>query len=557
MGLLKNIWVSYVDRTYQQIKDRVLLVLQSKVPEMTDHTESNVFVKAIGIWSGIGEMLGYYIDFQGRESFVQVCRMYENMVHLANGYDYRIKSKLPATVDVVFYMATSYGLDIVIPQNTELATSDGAVFFTTSDATLLANTLEVSVSAIQQTPVINTLLGVSTGTKNQVFVIDSSKVVDRSVVVRTGVDTWLHVDTFAYSNRDDKHFRMTLNKDRDSIIEFGDNVNGLIPENGIEVFIDYTVTEAELGNVAEQLITEIATVLSLPVGVTVFVVNRVQAAGGTDVESIEDLRRRIPLSNRTVGVAVTERNFLDIAEQAPSVQKSGVWFDCGKTVKLYIVPTGGGIASQFLCQSVVAWFEDGRKLFSTNVEVYPAGKVEIAIKIDVTAYKGYQNSTVRQAIMNNLVASFSWEKQDIKGSLYISDIYQIVENTDGVKSSIIRSVYVIPYARSLDDFVVLNWTKTIKDTGATVNKWLIKMTSPTQFNVFKESTFEGNYSIGSLVDKTEISFIVNAGVYSTDDSWEFYTYPNPYPNIGVTVLEEFSVPVASLENLNVTVIGGF
>ncbi len=37
---LQNPWVGYFDRTYEQIRDAVLTLFQSQVPEITDHTET-------------------------------------------------------------------------------------------------------------------------------------------------------------------------------------------------------------------------------------------------------------------------------------------------------------------------------------------------------------------------------------------------------------------------------------------------------------------------------------------------------------------------------------
>lgn len=66
---LENPWIGYTDRTFQQIKDNVLTKFQNLVPEITDHTESNTWVKGISIWAGVTEMLGYYIDNRARGFF--------------------------------------------------------------------------------------------------------------------------------------------------------------------------------------------------------------------------------------------------------------------------------------------------------------------------------------------------------------------------------------------------------------------------------------------------------------------------------------------------------
>ena len=77
---LKNQWVGYISRSYLQIKNSVLQRLSEIVPEVTDHSESNILVIIIGIFSGIAEMLNYYIDNMARESFITTARRYSSVV---------------------------------------------------------------------------------------------------------------------------------------------------------------------------------------------------------------------------------------------------------------------------------------------------------------------------------------------------------------------------------------------------------------------------------------------------------------------------------------------
>ena len=55
--VVKNKWVGYLDRTYQQIKSSVLSKLSIYLPEMTDHTESNPFIIEVDVWAGLTEHL--------------------------------------------------------------------------------------------------------------------------------------------------------------------------------------------------------------------------------------------------------------------------------------------------------------------------------------------------------------------------------------------------------------------------------------------------------------------------------------------------------------------
>lgn len=551
-----NTWISYIDRSYQQIKDRVLTRLQSKTPEITDHSESNIFVKMLGIWSGIAEKLGYYIDNWGRDSFIPLTRQYSSAVLIAQSYDYRIFSNLPASTDITFYLEAINALDVVIPANTEVKSTAGYRFFTVSTATILAGNIEVTVSAIQKVYNTGLSLGLTNGSANQKILISDISIADKTAVVNIAGDVFTHVDTFAYSSPTDKVFRMTVNTDRKSILEFGDGLTGEIPVNGGEVTIDYFSCEGSKANVPAEDIVEIVSVLSVPPGAVISCTNDNQASGGANIESLAELQSRIPLSIRTLAVAVTEGNFIDIANQAPSVSQSALSFNCARVVTMYIVAVGGGIASEALCQSVNDWFNPKRRLFNVVVETYPAGNLELILVANVTALVNYQNTVVESAITSNLTTVFSMENQEIGGQINISDIYEVIENTAGVKNSNISKVSVIPYARSVQNFVPLNWNKTVKNTGTSVLTWVITLINATTYHVFRNSSFMGSFTIGSLASFPEIDFIVSAGAYTVGDSWEFKTYPDPFPALGVTQIDEFSVPVFSAINITLNVQGG-
>ena len=53
MGFLTNIWTRYTDRTADATKDNVLTNMQAEVPEITDHSLMNLFVKIEKIASWI------------------------------------------------------------------------------------------------------------------------------------------------------------------------------------------------------------------------------------------------------------------------------------------------------------------------------------------------------------------------------------------------------------------------------------------------------------------------------------------------------------------------
>ena len=53
------------------------------------------------------------------------------------------------------------------------------------------------------------------------------------------------------------------------------------------------------------------------------------------------LKQHIPLSIKTLGVAITREDYEAIAQLVPGVDKSYVDYQCGKFVTVYITPDGG------------------------------------------------------------------------------------------------------------------------------------------------------------------------------------------------------------------------
>lgn len=541
---LNNNWVGYLDRSYQQIKDSVLSLLPTYTPEITDHTDSNPLVRMLDVWAGISEMLGYYIDNGAREAHLSSFRLYKSGVKIAKSYDYRVKSFVSSGGVVEFYLDASELTNTIIPSNTRVETEEGIPFYTQQSTTILAGQLKETVSVIQYDNRAQYIVGTSIGSVHQVFILDDN-VVDNSVTVLIDGINWSIKETLGRSIYDDKHFVHTVNEDRDIIIYFGDDVNGAIPPVGKDISVSYKVCDGSTGNTGSETITKIIPPMSSP---TVNVTNPGPTTGGIGIEPINLIKRRVPKSIRTLYRAVTRQDFIDVTELHPGVARAGIDFECSSAIQDYIIPVnGGGIASPSLIAAVQDWI-DARKIFTLDVKVQSAGEVRIILVIDVYERSGYDPATVKSDVKDNLVEFLSYENQSIMGNVYLSDLYEVIELTRGVSHSDIKEMRPIPHAFRLGSTnVSLDWNVAILPSSTSTSKWKITMTDATNFDLYINSSFMGNYSVGNSITLSGLQFTVLSGSYSVGMAWEFYSYPY-FGNLNV---QGPSLPIAESSDITI------
>jgi uncharacterized phage protein gp47/JayE len=550
---VNNPWVGYVMRSYLAMKQNIITKIQDPVtgiPEITDCSESNPFIKRVSIWCGINEQLGYYVDNKGRESFVPTARLFTSLWNLAQQYDYRVRGSIPSTGTVTFSFATAVPFDVLVPHGTYIQTATGIIFVTLSDVTILSGTTSIDAQVAQYTVVPLVILGQSNGSQNQIFSLPAN-VADGSIVVTVDINTSYNpVDTFVLSVPTDLVFKPGLNSSGLMTILFGDGVNGFIPPNTKNVSATYNLTQGSSGNVGAGLVTTINSVVTVPAGMTLLVNNTMAMVGGTDPESVSSLQKLIPLSLRTLYRAVTTQDYIDVTELAPGVAKAGVDYSCGKTVNIYIAPNGGGIASPTLCTNTNG-FLDFRRMITTKTQVFSAGLVVIEYIINVIAYPNFFNTAIAAACVQTLEDFHNVVNQDIDGSVYISNIYAIIQAIPGVRHSDILTMRPIPYANPQSaSYPVLIWTRTQSPTAASAS-YTILFTDPTHFNLVSNTSLIGQFVVGTQVVTPDITFTIT-GIYSSGNSYKFLTYASA----DSIILNEPSLPAVDPSFITINVTGG-
>lgn len=549
---LTNTWVGYLDRTYQQIKDRVITLLQSKVPEITDHTESNLFVKMVGIWSGIAEMLGYYTDNKARESFLLTARLYKDAVLIAKSKGYNPHTYLAASVTLRFSVTAAVTDSVVIPIGTVAVNDDGLMYTTVSEGTIQAGQTYVDIEAVQHVKVLQLEIGTSDGTPNQsIKLVD--KIEDGTGLLQVDGIAWTPVDTLAYSLPTDQHYVQTMDELGTCVIEFGNGTFGAIPPSGATLVLDYYSTEGESGNVAAGAISTMQVNITSEDGQQVSVTNLDRASGGWDYEDLTSIRSKVPRLMRTNNRAVTRKDYKDVTMLANGVANAGVSFDCGKDVSLYIVPNGGGTATQNLIDSVQAFMDDRHEI-TTNVVVKPAGSIRLLVSVDLKVQSNYRRTLAVSNLMTDILDFFSYDNQEVEGLFRVGDLYESMESVEGVDSTVVIKLVPVPTATALDNAVYLNWTRELTEGSTVTALWTIVMLDDTRYQLFEDGGYKGTFTVGDTYTDDNVVFTINSGNYSAGMSWQFYTYP--YKG-DIIALEEPSILSVDQQDITINATGGF
>jgi hypothetical protein len=528
---LTNPWLGYIDRGYKQIKNSLITKLRTLVPEVTDTSEGNILVVIISMFSGLGEMLNFYIDNNARESYLATARKFASVVKLVQILDYRIKAKLPASADLyITYLDINGNPETitqqgVIPAGTIIRTSNGIPFMTTKTVIVQAGQSFGALQSKQWEKILDDNLGTTTSEPNQKFALPLNYS-HNSLELSIDDVPWLLKNTLARSKSTDRHFVVNIGEDKVAFIQFGNGINGALPPANSALMGDYYVTEGVSGNdVSSNTITEVDSDLVLPTpAVGLKITNPDKPIAGADVESIEDIRINAPYTIRTLLRAVTPQDFKDLVIQADGVAKVDVIYSGGAKVQIYIAPNGGGIASQSLIDETQAFVDDVR-ILNRKAIVSAAGVTPVVVEMNILTRFRADKVQAKLDIENELGTRFSFDNQDINGRIAMSDITAAVDNLDRVDTVDITGLYTLPYPIPKAGTAPLNWERRTLLTSNIEAKWKIVYTG-TDFRVYFNASYIANVNYNQVyVDPQNlITFKILPSSYSIGDSWEFKSY---------------------------------
>lgn len=526
MGIT-NKWLNPYQRSYQQIKAKLVESLMGlKDPQgqklITDYSEGNILIIILSLFAAIAEVLHYYVDNMARETFLSTARRYDSVVKHGALVDYHARAAIAATVDVILSRSitgNSIGAKLTIPHGTLFTDSSGNSWLSARDVIWYSNVTTCKVPIIQHerytASALNNMV-IPTGDRVilNLGTLPNGKYYEQgSMSLQIGGETWVLVDTFAKSKPTDKHFMVSVDEALNPYIMFGDGTFGKKPAAGAKITnVVFYLTNGTQGNVKSNTITSVPSVISSSI-TDATVSNAYDAGGGSNYENFTMLKGHIPLSVKTLGVAITKEDFESLAMLVDGVNKAKADYECGRKLTIYISPDGGAVASSELINRVYNLLSQ-RAPMTTWLKVKSAGKVQIILEMDVTGKKSYKTAEIQTQILTALYNAYSPEQAQIGGSVRVSDIYALIDNLSTVDYLHLTKFYIKPWPTTIYGNKELNLGQFKLNKAKGSMTYYITFNSSTTFTV--RSVSNGYVTTGSVGSSIQIIDKANGFDFSLD-----------------------------------------
>lgn len=526
MGIT-NKWLNPYQRSYQQIKAKLVESLMGlKDPQgqklITDYSEGNILIIILSLFAAIAEVLHYYVDNMARETFLSTARRYDSVVKHGALVDYHARAAIAATVDVILSRSitgNSIGAKLTIPQGTLFTDSSGNSWLSARDVIWYSNVTTCKVPIIQHerytASALNNMV-IPTGDRIilNLGTLPNGKYYEQgSMSLQIGGETWVLVDTFAKSKPTDKHFMVSVDEALNPYIMFGDGTFGKKPAAGAKITnVVFYLTNGTQGNVKSNTITSVPSVISSSI-TDATVSNAYDAGGGSNYENFTMLKEHIPLSVKTLGVAITKEDFESLAMLVDGVNKAKADYECGRKLTIYISPDGGAVASSELINRVYNLLSQ-RAPMTTWLKVKSAGKVQIILEMDVTGKKSYKTAEIQTQILTALYNAYSPEQAQIGGSVRVSDIYALIDNLSTIDYLHLTKFYIKPWPTTIYGNKELNLGQFKLNKAKGSMTYYITFNSSTTFTV--RSVSNGYVTTGSVGSSIQIIDKANGFDFSLD-----------------------------------------
>ncbi len=453
----------YTSRDYTSLLASMLDLAALKLPEWTDRSENDLGRLLLESFAYVGDVLLYYQDRIANEAFLSTAVERRSVIDLLALIGYTLATPAPATAELTLEAPNNTTDPIRIEPGAKFATKaspgNPAIEFiylpadnplppiprTGTGGTITypdprAASPQRKLIVTHATQIRDEVVGQSLGDANQSFRLTQRPVLlsrnpeaEGYLKLEVGVggtwQVWSRKGTLLNSFSNDTHYLAQVNDADEVEVLFGDGQYGQIPRAGSIIRATYLIGGGAAGNVGRSTITQIK---SGVVPSSIKVTNPQAASGGEERETIENARRQAPGVFRSRQRAVTEADYVALAENFPGVVRATAVAPSWNYVDIYVVTAGNFRLTDDLRARLMQYFDDKRMLtalVAIRQPVFVAIHITVAeLGVEPTFYL----EDVRRRVEGAIAALFDIERLEFGQSFYLSKVYEAIENVPGV-----------------------------------------------------------------------------------------------------------------------------
>lgn len=567
-------------REYEDFRTNALELAGSLTPEWTDFYQSDPGVILVELFSGMADILSYYIDRAVNESHWSTAQLKQSMIDMASLINYEFSPSVCATVDIDVTVSGAGTLNGVSDLFTGLplkvgniATREQKQFtFELLTTEVVPGAGTYTLTFIEGSSIFEEALGASDGvTPGLSFVLKSSPVAadllgTPVITINIDGDQWEMVSDFTESEPTDKHFRVQINSFGVARVYFGDGVNGAIP-GVFNIYASYRVGGGgEANNIGIGKIDSILAAASVATAVT----NSAKPSGGDEAETVEHARENAPKTYATQDRAVTHEDYEALARSINGVFKAKAGLLNGATEEaVYIAVTGDNPVPSGTWDDVkqtgtgllgiVGALLVEKSCTATRIMMRPITALDVELEVEVIALdKAYASKVKIEVIAAANRVIRSTRAVTIPNTIPLSALMAELEAVNGVDYVNVKKFYRKPYIEPLNvglgdpSFSVVEVTNGIED-----EIWTLYFTSSTTFSV--EGTVSGTQVLTGVIgteytsDMGELTFTISAGSISNKVGDQYRILTGAL--VGNITVQPKEIPVYT-DTSGVSIIGG-
>lgn len=427
---------------WEDIVAMLIARIKEKLPnKWTDFLASNYGMEIIEAVAYECMLLYFSTNATINEAFLATAKTSTAVYRFAKSIGYKPNGPSQATVSVRFYIKDPHTRNIIIPKYTRLS-SGSSSFYTTEDAIIDIGSTYVDVEAKSGSIENETFISTGVARYEYQLAVNPVNAVE-SVIVNTitgGVE-YTYTDFIDINDSTGTYYTVDYNDEFYASISFGDGTYGVNPSKGVTFDVTYIANAGSADNVGPYEIDNILDTIydSANMIMNVMVINPQSAVGGSEAESITEIKENIPAIYRTQQRLVTMQDFYDLVGSYPGVKKVGV-IDHTKLsdigifgVKLVIIPEGSYYLNDSFKASLCEWLDE-KKIIATQVSVIDPTYIAFDITANVKLESYSNSAVVLNKIRSAIYDYMHWENREFGQMVDKGEIYSRVKNIPGVMS---------------------------------------------------------------------------------------------------------------------------